>query len=132
MQQASRRKNRGLHYFEIKKMNIKVVFHIDEKDKWQLLTGNVSNLCRGVPLEEREIEILANSLALELFREKDSPFIPGLEDLHRSGVRICVCRNSLRGMGIGEEEIPRFMEVVPIGVKELAERQIEGFAYIKP
>ena len=39
----------------------KVIFHIDENNKWNLLLKNVSNLLNATDGEKVYIEVLANS-----------------------------------------------------------------------
>ncbi|MGB9785489.1 MAG: DsrE family protein [Fervidicoccaceae archaeon] len=43
-----------------------------------------------------------------------------------------MCRNSLRTLGIKEEEILEHFEIVPAGITQIVKLQSEGFAYIKP
>jgi hypothetical protein len=45
---------------------------------------------------------------------------------------MCACNNLLIGVNIQRSELLPFVNVVPIGVKELIEKQLDGFAYIKP
>ncbi len=47
-------------------------------------------------------------------------------------VRFVVCKTSLKGLGIDENNIPKFISVVPAGVTELARKENEGYAYLKP
>ena len=113
-------------------MKIKVVFHIDEVEKWKLLLGNINSLIKGIDIKISEVEILANSNAVTVYKESDSIFKKELTELYNLGVRICACNNALVGMNISKSQIMKFIEVVPIGVKELIERQLDGSAYIKP
>ena len=113
-------------------MSVNVVFHIDEKEKWRLMIGNVRNLCKSGISRESRIEILVNSAAVEMLKAESSLFSRELNELNRSGVKICGCRNSLKSLDITEEELFDFIHVVQVGVKELIDRQVDGFAYIKP
>lgn len=113
-------------------MKIKAIFHIDENEKWTLLIGNVRNLYKGIHDQEYEIEILANSVAVEMFKADNSVHKRDFEELNKLGIRMCACNNSLIGMNIQRSELLPFVNVVPIGVKELIEKQLDGFAYIKP
>ncbi len=113
-------------------MKIKAVFHIDENEKWKLLIDNVNNLYKGIDNKSLVMTIVANSIAVSMYKERESIFKKELEELHSMGVRICACNNALNGMHIEKSEIMKFIEVVPIGVKEIIDRQLDGFAYIKP
>ena len=56
-----------------------------------------------------------------------------MQNLSEQGhVRFVVCKNSLKGLGIDEKNIPEFISVVPAGVTELARKEREGYAYLKP
>ena len=111
-------------------MELKGIFHIDESDKWKLVINNVSNLLKDSP--DSRIEIVANSEAVHGFVEAESPFRRELEQLSRDHVRLCACRKALKGRGIAGGDIFDFIEVVPSGVREILERQQEGYGYIKP
>jgi intracellular sulfur oxidation DsrE/DsrF family protein len=114
-------------------MSIKVVFHIDELSKWSLLLKNVQNLTKVVDVKNSLIEILANSEAVGFYAgsalNSDRTL---MQDLSRTGVLFVACNNALKGMGIQREVLPQFVEVVPVGVLELIEKQSQGYAYIKP
>lgn len=115
---------------------MKVLFHVDDSARWTMALGNASNLLQyghttGTPFE---IEIVANGPAVcELVLETATEVGIGaqLESL-ASSVRICACNNALRANDIAIEGLYPFVQVVPAGVAEIAIRQSEGFAYIKP
>jgi uncharacterized protein len=113
-------------------MQIKAVFHIDEVEKWKLLIGNVKNLVKALADNQFEIEIVANSVAVTEYKMKSSVFSNEFDELSKIGIRLCACGNALNGLEIKPEEIFDFVEVVPAGVKEIIEKQLVGFAYVKP
>jgi intracellular sulfur oxidation DsrE/DsrF family protein len=55
-----------------------------------------------------------------------------LEVLSQKGVTFAACSNALLSMGLSKEEIFPFVKIVPVGVRELINKQQEGYAYIKP
>lgn len=112
----------------------KVIFHIDELNKWKPVLGNVGNLLDGMPKEDLIIEVLANSEAVTYYDATQ-----GQEDLNQSmdqltqrGVKFTACNNALNAFVIQKDNLLHFVEVVPAGVVELVIRQSEGYAYIKP
>ncbi|MEA4933053.1 MAG: DsrE family protein [Lawsonibacter sp.] len=112
---------------------VQVVFHIDESVKWGLLLKNVSNLLHEVDLNASQIEVVANAEAVEFYTVKTSSEHTTLAaNLAEAGVKFAACSNALRDRGISEQELDPFVLVVPAGVLELAQRQKEGYAYIKP
>jgi uncharacterized protein len=111
-------------------MKIKAIFHIDEIEKWDLLIGNVENLLNSLESTEYEIEILANSKAVIQYKKDNDN--SKLEKLVDRKVNIVACNNALKSQGITKEMLPHYVKIVPVGVKELIEKQLEGYAYIKP
>ncbi len=115
---------------------MKVLFHLDDSSRWAMTLGNAANLLQygvssGTPLE---LEIVANGPAVrELCAEAAAKLgiDAQLESLAPS-VRICACNNALRANDIAVEALYPFIQVVPAGVAEIALRQDDGFAYIKP
>jgi uncharacterized protein len=112
---------------------INVIFHIDELSKWKLTLKNVSNLLHGIDIEESNIEVLANSEAVKFYiNEERNTEITAMKELNRKGVRFVACNNALNSYSIKKEDLIHFIEIVPVGVLELAIKQKEGYAYIKP
>lgn len=112
---------------------VKAIFHIDDYSRWSLLLGNVKNLTRVLEPSEYHVKVLANSEAVKLYADKTEIKIQRLiENLSQTGIRFMACNNSLNALGIEREILPGFVEIVPVGVLELIERQAEGYAYIKP
>jgi intracellular sulfur oxidation DsrE/DsrF family protein len=112
-------------------MVIKVVFHIDEIEKWDLTLANVENLLKGIDVENSHIEIVANSKAVLAYKN-DSIIGEKLKILVSNKVDIIACNNALKNLNIEDEILYSFVKIVPIGVKELIVRQHEGYAYLKP
>ena len=55
-----------------------------------------------------------------------------LAELAQGGTVVAACQNALRANQIDPQQLPDFVRVVPAGVVEIAQRQEEGFSYIKP
>jgi len=113
--------------------SVKVVFHIDEIDKWPLLLANIRNLIKAVDIHSSEIVVLANSKAVSIFDGQTEPnHFEAIAAISASNVKVQVCENSLNGLNIEKSKLPSIVEVVPVGVLALIEKQTAGFAYIKP
>ena len=112
----------------------KVIFHIDELNKWKLLLKNVSNLLEVVDINEFIIEVLANSEAVKFYKyNQDFELdINTMEKLNSKGVKFVACNNALKAYDIQKDYLMHFIEIVPVGVLELINRQSEGYSYIKP
>ena len=112
----------------------KVIFHIDELSKWQLLLANVRNLITAIDNKAITIEVLANSEAVKYYdptQDLDAD-INTMKSLHAEGVKFVACNNAITAYGIEKDNIIGFVNIVPAGVLELVEKQSEGYAYIKP
>ncbi|MBC8529390.1 DsrE family protein [Christensenellaceae bacterium NSJ-44] len=112
---------------------MRVIFHVDEEEKWPLALGNVKNMvayCRQ-NASAYEIEVVANSQAVLTYRESGH-LEAEMQALSQQGVKFAACQNALRALGISQEELSGFVHPVPAGVVELAQKQAQGFAYIKP
>lgn len=112
---------------------MKVIFHIDENEKWQLCLGNVRNMLSYGKENKTifEIEILANSAAV-LKLKKGSEWESAIHELLEDGVVIAAYQNALNAQKMVKDDLIDRITVVPAGVVELVAKQNEGFAYIKP
>lgn len=116
---------------------MKVVYHVDEPEKWTMTLANVSNMIvdcdrRG---ETYLIEVIANSAAVPALSMKAFPssaLAESLQNLNSRGVIFKACKNTLIGLNIPESDLFDFVAVIPAAVVELVRKQEEGFAYLKP
>lgn len=111
---------------------MKVIYHVDENEKWNLTLTNVSNMLTVYKHSgfDYQIEVLANSIAVKVYAEEELK--DKMQILADEGVEFAACANALRSNQIDESQLHSFVHVVQSGVVELAKRQSEGFAYIKP
>ncbi len=114
-------------------MQYKVIFHVDELAKWNLVLSNLSNLVNALKVGDFQVDVLANSEAVRYYESQDShqDFFK-MEKLAQTGVRFVACNNSLRAQKLNPDDLFNFVEIVPVGVLELIEKQQLGFAYIRP
>lgn len=110
----------------------KVVFHIDELDKWDHTLSNITNLLDygRMNKEEYHIVVLVNGDAIKGYL--DEHLRNAVEQFSREGVRFHACSNSMNSHSIKETELPANVEIVAAGVADLVLLQEQGFAYIKP
>ena len=112
--------------------SVRVVFHVDEAAKWSLVLKNVDNLLPEIDRQASRVEVVANGEAVEFFKTTAPGNSVPAGRLAGAGVLFAACRNALRERGIPESGLWPFVQIVPAGVLELALRQKEGYAYIKP
>ena len=110
----------------------KVIFHIDEMNKWGMVLKNVENLLNAVNEKDINIEVLANGEAVKYYKKRFEIGYEDIKNLHCKDVKFMACNNSLIGNGLEKNQLIDFIEVVPVGVLELIDKQHEGYAYIKP
>ena len=70
-------------------------------------------------------------ILVTLLKSDNLDYAEALSNLSKEVV-ISVCNNALKGNNITVDDLFDFVTVVPAGVVELAEKQFEGYAYIKP
>lgn len=112
---------------------MKVILHVNEKDRWNMAIGNIHNLLKLDP--ELVIEMLVHGEAIVNLEKKISKSLgiyDDLEELSKKGVKFAACNNTMKKMNIDKNEMCDFVTVVPAGVMELIEKQNEGYSYVKP
>lgn len=108
---------------------LKVLFHIDEMEKWTLLLANIVNFIKDFEKDNYLITVVVNGEAVSGFTE--SIIINKLKSFSKD-VTFEVCSNSLKHKHIAENLLPDFVKVVKSGVVEIAVLEDEGYHYIKP
>lgn len=110
----------------------KVIFHVDEVEKVVLAFHNIQNMLEYYEQKNEKIivELLLNGEGVQalLSKEKMEVFM----QLKRRQVIVAVCKNSLLKHKLLERDYAEKFTIVPVGVVELAEKQWEGYAYIRP
>lgn len=100
---------------------MKVLFHIDEYHKWDLLQANVANILK----EDNQIKVavVANAEAVDLFVHQKSLI---------DNVKYYICNNALTSRKVDKQRLIEGVEIVSSGVYKILLLQEEGFKYIKP
>lgn len=113
---------------------LKVLFHVNEPERWKRALVNVRNFINDVGQGQADIEIVANGAGVTDYAGDvvKSELIKEMKVLHSQGVVFAACRNALKMHAMDESILPDFVLVVPAGITEIAKKQAEGYAYIKP
>ena len=109
--------------------NLKVIFHIDEMNKWNLTLNNISNFIKAK--SNSKIILLANAEAVKGYL-LDSSSANKIENLMANSVEFLACNNALKSFNLSEKDLVSNVKIVPAGVVALVEKQNENFRYIKP
>lgn len=116
---------------------MKILFHVDQAERWTTCLGNVYNTLKY--FDEKavvgEVEIVANAVAVKELSKIGAEAAGIAEEMShyiKKGVKVLACRNALIGQQIHEEELLEGVGVVDAAIIEIAEKQSEGWAYIRP
>ncbi|WP_062322878.1 DsrE family protein [Halolactibacillus sp. JCM 19043] len=106
----------------------RVIFHLDESDKWQLALNNVNNM---VDYASEEVILLVNGPAISGL-VKTSEVSDRLKHVLNKEVKVKACLVSLTNKGISQTDLVEGIDTVPSGVVYLSDQQHHGASYIKP
>lgn len=109
--------------------SVRVVIHLDEREKAALVLRNTKNLVED--LAGVEVEVVAHADGAEELRT-GSPQAALMAQLADRGVRFVVCENTLRSRNLSEKDFPGYVGTVPSAIVELVVRQAEGWQYLRP
>ena len=65
----------------------RVIFHIDEMNKWNMVLKNADNLLNSVDGENIKIEILANGEAVQYYEKNMEKRYANMKALHHRSVK---------------------------------------------
>ncbi len=121
--------------FQVSKL--KVLFHVNELERWPRVLVNVTNFIKDVGRENADIEVVANGAAVLAYAdgnagEDKKKLHAEMAGLAEAGVAFVACRNALKMHSLDENALPPFVTVVPAAITEIVQKQAAGYAYIKP
>ena len=110
-----------------------VVIQVSDNDpaKWQLALINAQNVRKAFGNAKVGIEIVAYGPGLKMLRS-DSSVASELPAVAKSGVKLLACGYTMSMMHTTHAELSHLVEVVPMGIVEIMQRQKEGYAYVRP
>jgi len=116
-----------------------VVYHINKADMNTIKAAlrNVTNHINSPSGPETQIEMAVHGGGIAMLTEalNDPQLQAAIDNVKANGVEIKVCANTLRGKNLDVAEdlyYTQESEIVPSGVAHVADRQMEGWAYIHP
>lgn len=100
---------------------MKVIYHINEIDKYSSLYSNTKNtLAYDATID---VVVVANGPAVSLFTNQELSLVVG--------VSYHICNNALRANDIEPSELIAGVTVVPSGVIDIIQLQDQAYRYIK-
>lgn len=116
-----------------------VVYHVNKADMNTIKAAlrNVTNHINSPSGPETQIEIAVHGggIAMLTGALEDPQLQAAIDNVKANGVEIKVCANTLRGKNLDVSEDLYYTDesdIVPSGVAHVADRQMEGWAYIHP
>lgn len=112
---------------------LRIVFQVSDGEiaKWNLALNNVRNVQTELPDDAPEIEVVAYGPGIGMLKG-DSPIASRVADALKNGVKVVACENTMKNMKLGYADMLPNIGYVVAGVVEIARKQQQGFAYIKP
>lgn len=116
---------------------MKILFHVDQIERWKTCLANVYNTLKYFEDHGKsgEVEILVNAIAVKTLTSAGAEEEGVMEELNHymnKGVKVLACRNALVGQNINDEDLLQGVDITEAGIIEIAEKQAEGWAYVRP
>lgn len=110
-----------------------VVIQVSKNDpaEWEMALINARNVRRAYGDKPIDVEIVAYGPGLKMLHN-DSPVGDGLEEARRDGVKLLACGNTMRATHTTRQDLNWLVDVVPAGIVEIMQKQVEGYAYVRP
>ena len=111
----------------------KVVVQMSEADpaKWNLALNNVRNLQADLGAANVDIELVAYGPGIGMLKA-DSVVGNRVDEALGAGVKVLACENTMRGAKLTPADMLSKVGYVPAGVVEITQRQMQGWAYLRP
>ncbi|MFN3653362.1 MAG: DsrE family protein [Armatimonadota bacterium] len=113
--------------------NHRAVFDLtaDSPDQWDAALRNVENLRRAFGTEQVEAQLVVHGKTYPLLQQTNTAMEARLRELQQGGVRLSLCRNTMKRFQVSPESLFPFADTVDSAVAELVRQQEAGFAYLK-
>lgn len=116
---------------------VRAVYHVaDAGEQPMRALRNLKNHLAADPQARLKVVALGQGLQFLVLDAEDAngnPFEPFIMELQDAGVAFVACGNTLRALGLTEQDLVPGVMVVPSGVAEIARLQAsEDYAYLRP
>ena len=114
----------------------KVVYHLDDLDKVDMVFGNIKNHYAGMGGPDKvTIALVVLGPALKAFHaDKITPDLTQrTDDMKKNGLALNACINTMKAQDVTLKDLlPGFAVADKGGVVKLAELQGQGYVYLRP
>ncbi|MHB1664155.1 MAG: DsrE family protein [bacterium] len=130
------KKIQALPYFKNKTMKVVIQISQGNPARWNVALGNAAKVVQIMSAHgiNYKIDVVAYGPGLKVFIKKDDKkFYPLLQSLSTYGVNLVACHMTMLAMHINEKQLFPFVNVVyPGAVAYIIEKEMQGYAYVKP
>ncbi|KRM79247.1 hypothetical protein FC84_GL001421 [Lapidilactobacillus dextrinicus DSM 20335] len=105
---------------------MKIVFHIDELEKWPVAQGNLVNT---LVVPNIDMVVVVNGVAITGYLQ---PEVQKFIAQYQSQIAFHACHNAMQAHDITADQLSKGVKVVPAGIIDLVNLQNQGYRYIKP
>ncbi|MGV3721777.1 MAG: DsrE family protein [Actinomycetota bacterium] len=103
----------------------------DAPEKWDGALRNVENLRRALGPDNVEAQLVVHGKAYPLLQMTNTAMEERLHALNQGGVRLSLCRNTMKRFNVDKASLFPFADTVDAAVAELVRKQEAGWAYLK-
>ncbi len=111
----------------------RLVIQVSDADpaNWNLALNNAKNVQKDLGTANVEIEIVAYGPGIGMLKA-DSVAGNRVNEAVASGVKVVACENTMQAQKLAKPDMLASVGYVNAGVVELMQKQLEGWAYIRP
>lgn len=111
----------------------RLVMQVSDNDpaKWNLALNNARNVQQDLGAANVEIEIVAYGPGIGMLK-MESPVGNRIAEAMQSGVKVVACENTMHNQKLTQADMLSRIGYVKAGVVELMQKQLQGWAYVRP
>ncbi len=115
------------------KPKYRLVLHVSENNpqQWATALNNALMFQKNLGAENTQIEVVANGPGLNMLKaeSKAAGAVAGALDRN---IDVVACGETMKAMKLTEADLIGGVRVVPGGLIEIVNRQMEGWSYVRP
>lgn len=111
----------------------RLVIQVSDNDsaKWNLALNNAKNIQKDLGNNNVEMEIVAYGPGINMLKA-ESEVGNRIDEAVASGVKVLACENTMRNQKLVKDDMLNSIAYVPAGVIEIMQKQLQGYAYLRP
>ena len=111
----------------------RMVIQVSESNPatWNLALNNARNIQNDIGKDKVELEIVAFGPGINMLKA-DAEVANRVTEAAESGIRVLACQNTMRNQKLSKDDMNAQVGYVPAGVVEIMQRQLQGYAYLRP